>query len=305
MTLLAGALALGLLLAIAAQGAWLALRVVGVLDVTGAGALAAGAATTVLLLVDGHAPPALATLAGAGAGAAAGGVAGVLQTRGRLDPVLAGVLVAVAIHVALLRALGGAPLAVGDAPTLATRAALLGARVAGTDAVVVAGARIAVGELATLAGLLLVVLATAGALALALRSDAGLALRAAGEAPGMLRALGGHPERLRVVGLLLANALLGLAGALAVQHLGAWTAWDGAGAIVWALASVLVGEALTRPPTPGIALAGTVLAALLLRVLASLATVAGAQPADATLAVAAVVTIALAAAGRRRRAAVA
>ncbi len=45
------------------------------------------------------------------------------------------------------------------------------------------------------------------------RTRAGLAVRAAGESPMALRAAGGSPERARTLGLLVAGALAGLAGA--------------------------------------------------------------------------------------------
>ena len=80
-------------------------------------------------------------------------------------------------------------------------------------------------------------------LALFFRTSLGLALRATGDNPQMARALGVSVSgRAVVVGLVMANGLIGLSGALFAEYQGFANIQMGLGMIVTGLASVIVGE---------------------------------------------------------------
>jgi putative ABC transport system permease protein len=81
-------------------------------------------------------------------------------------------------------------------------------------------------------------------LALFFRTSLGLALRATGDNPQMARALGVSVSGAIVVGLVTANGLIGLSGALFAEYQGFANIQMGLGMIVTGLASVIVGETL-------------------------------------------------------------
>ena len=80
--------------------------------------------------------------------------------------------------------------------------------------------------------LLIIALLLALALNWLLHTDLGLALRAVGANPAMAEALGIRADNMRVFGLVLANGLVGLAGALVAQLQGFADVGMGVGTLV-------------------------------------------------------------------------
>ena len=85
------ALDLGLIYGLMALGVYLTFRVLDFPDLTVDGSFTTGAAVTASLIIAGQSPW-LATAAGAVAGAIAGLVTGMLHTKGKINPLLAGIL---------------------------------------------------------------------------------------------------------------------------------------------------------------------------------------------------------------------
>ena len=75
-------------------------------------------------------------------------------------------------------------------------------------------------------------------------TELGCAIRATGANSNMSRAQGINTDRMKLVGLVLANGLVGLSGGLYTQYLGSVTVNMGRGAIVIGLAAVIIGEVL-------------------------------------------------------------
>jgi len=126
-----------------------------------------------------------------------------------------------------------------------------------------------------------------------LRTDLGLALRAAGGNAQAARALGLDTGLMGTLGLVLANGLVALAGALFAQYQGFANVTMGAGMIVTALACLVVGEALLGRRTLRRQIAGTLIGTIAFRLLVAAAVAAG-LPGDALkLATAAFVLVAL------------
>ena len=92
------ALEIGLLYAIMALGVYLTYRVLDFPDLTVDGSFTTGGATCAILIVTG-APLWLALAAGVGAGLVAGAITGLLHVWGGINPLLAGILIAVFIPV--------------------------------------------------------------------------------------------------------------------------------------------------------------------------------------------------------------
>jgi putative ABC transport system permease protein len=300
MTALCDALTLGLVLALAALGVRVAFRVLRIVDVGVDGTFALSAVATALLATRLDADPGLALAAGLGVGVAAGLLTGALHALLRLEPLLAGVVTMAALLAAALH-LAGTGIGLADAPTLTTLSAPLAERLLGRATLHVLGWPVAAADVVRL-GVVTAVVVTAGlATALLLRTHAGLAMRAAGEAPAMLSAVGTRPERWRVLGLVVANALVGLAGALWAQCQGAADAWTGVGTLAWSLAAIVVADVLTGEATPGVGLAATMLSSVLLRLLVGIALGLGLLPGDPRLVAALVVVTALGLLGRTGR----
>lgn len=95
--------------------------------------------------------------------------------------------------------------------------------------------------------LLLLVLLTAAVIALLywfFGTEQGSALRATGANQSMARAQGINTNTAKVLGLVVSNGLVALAGGLLAQYQGSATIDMGRGAIVIGLAAVIIGEVL-------------------------------------------------------------
>jgi putative ABC transport system permease protein len=242
--LLLGAVTMGLLLSPLALGVFVSYRIFGLLDVTADGSFGVGAATAAALLAHGW-PPGVATGLGLGAGAMAGLVTGTVHTRFGINPLLAGILTATALYSGNLYIMGGGDRSVAGATTLITRAEQLAAWWAPSfESLSLAGTAVPARALTTLGLMLVIVAVLAWLLGLFFTTARGLALRATGDNPQMARALGVSISGAVVVGLVIANGLIGLSGALVAQYQGFANVQMGIGMIVTGLASVIVGETL-------------------------------------------------------------
>jgi putative ABC transport system permease protein len=244
MNLLIGSLTIGLILSLLALGVFISYRVFGVLDVTTDGSFGVGAATTATLLAHGW-HPGPATALGAWAGAMAGLLTGVVHTRFGINVLLAGILTTTALYSGNLYIMGGGDLSIAASPTLITSAErLFAAVVPNADAITFGGTPVSARNLAALALMILIVPAVAWLLVRFFRTNLGLAIRATGNNPQMARALGVSVNGMMVVGLVMANGLIGLSGALFAEYQGFANIQMGLGMIVTGLASVIVGETL-------------------------------------------------------------
>jgi putative ABC transport system permease protein len=273
MTLLLGALTLGFILSLLALGVYISFRLFDVADITVDGSITLGASVTAVLLVAGWNPLA-ATAAGTLAGAFAGMIAGLLQTKCGINPLVSGILVMTALYSINLRVMGKSNISLFDPITqkswgLNGWAKQLGDRWWGGEFQFFGwniDARDAL-MCATMAALVFLVLI---ALYWFFRTDWGTALRASGDNPQMVTALGVNVDTCRIVGLALSNGLVGLCGALLCQYQDFSDAQMGIGMIVWGLASVIIGEALTGTRSLGFALIGGVMGSVLFRLVTAI-----------------------------------
>ncbi|MBU6281945.1 ABC transporter permease [bacterium] len=293
MNLLLGALTLGFILSLVGLGVWVSFRIFKVADITVDGSLTFGAAVTAALVVGNGTNPLAATLAGMLAGMLAGTVTGLLQTRFKIDPLLSGILVMTALYSVNLRVMGRSNVPFLGKPSLQTWCEELGRAVLGAPSVDVFGWPVAAGDLAvvTLAGLAAVLVGSV--LWWFFRTDLGTAMRASGDNAQMIRALGADVERYRILGLALSNGLVALGGSLLAQYQGFADAQMGIGMVVWGLASVIIGEALTGAPSLGFSIVGTIMGSVFFRELVAIALGFGLNPNDLKLVTAAFVFAAL------------
>src|SRR5690625_3194107 len=92
-----GAVESGLIYAIMALGVYLSFRVLNFPDLTVDGSFVTGAAVAAMSIMNGV-PPFLATIFGAVAGFLAGCITGLLHTKGRINPLLSGILMMIALY---------------------------------------------------------------------------------------------------------------------------------------------------------------------------------------------------------------
>jgi putative ABC transport system permease protein len=271
-----GAVALGLGFAAMCFGVYLTFRILSFPDLTidGSFALGGAASATLIALGWGAWPSLLPALL---LGAAAGATTGLLTTRLRVNGLLASILVMIGLYSVNLRIMGR------------SNQPLLGVDVITTWPGQLAGEGNvgAIGLFALATGLLL------AALVWFLRTDLGLALRSAGTNEAMARALGVDTDRMKVLGLTLANGLIGLSGALVAQFQGFADVNMGLGMIVSGLAAVVLGESILRPATTAMALLAVAIGSVLYRLVIALALVLGLAPTDLKLGTAAIVLLAL------------
>ncbi len=247
MNLLVSALIMGLIQGLLALGVFITYRLLRFLDLTVDGALTLGAATAAALILAGWHPLA-ATLAAGVAGAAAGAVTGCLHTLFRLDGVLAGILVMIALYTVNLAVMGQSNLSLLGVATLPDPLRHFLAETWHLPQRLPLGRPpVALAAVSTL--LIVLAAALAGSLLLGwfLRTDLGVALRVTGINRQMAAAGGANPDWLLVLGLGMGNAMVGLAGALMAQYQGFADITMGIGAIAVALAGLIVGESLARP----------------------------------------------------------
>src|SRR5690625_2002460 len=100
-----GAVELGLLYAVVALGVYLTFRVLDFPDLTVDGSFTTGAAVAGLIITNGGSPL-LGSLAGFGAGMIAGVITGLLNTKAKINGLLAGILTMIALYSINLRIMG-------------------------------------------------------------------------------------------------------------------------------------------------------------------------------------------------------
>jgi putative ABC transport system permease protein len=292
MNLLIGSISMGFLLSLLTLGVFITYRIMGRLDLTTDGSFGLGAAVAAALLAGGvH--PVIATVAAAAAGWLAGAATGLMYVVLGIDILLGGILVTTGLYTIQLRVMDGGNRSLAGARTLPGLAEEAWHALKLPETV-------SLGDTAVPAALFSALLVFAGfvlfsiwVLARFLRTDLGLAMRAAGGNPQAARALGRNTGMMSTLGLVLANGLVALAGALFAQYEGFANVTMGAGMIVTALACVVVGEGLLGRRTLRRQIAGTLTGTIVFRLLVAAAVAAG-LPGDALkLATAAFVLVAL------------
>ena len=214
----------GLVWAILGLGIFMTFRILNFPDMTTEGSFPLGGAVAVTLITQGV-NPFLATLAAVGAGCLAGLAAGLLYTKGKIPTLLSGILVMTSCHSIMLMIMG-----------------LLNTKQI-QDVLPFSSE---VNQLLT--GLIFVILVILLMLFF-LDTKLGQAYIATGDNPDMARSFGINTGRMELMGLVLSNGVIALAGALIAQQEGYADVSRGIGVIVVGLASLIIGEVLFKSLT--------------------------------------------------------
>ena len=292
MNLLIGSLTMGFLLSLLTLGVFITFRIMGRLDLTTDGSFGLGAAVAAALLASGV-DPLVATIAAAAAGWLAGATTGLMNLVLRIDTLLAGILVTTGLYTIQLRTLDGGNRSLAAVRTLPEAAEETWHALRLPETVTLGGTGVPASLVSTLLVCALFVLFSIWVLARFLRTDLGLALRAAGDNPQAARALGLDTGWMTTLGLVLANGLVALAGALFAQYQGFADVSMGLGMIVTALACLVLGEGLLGKGTLRLQIVGTLVGTIAFRLLVAAVIRAGLPPDDLKLATALFVLAAL------------
>ncbi|GAA0471581.1 ABC transporter permease [Alkalibacillus silvisoli] len=248
MTSLYGAIESGLIYAIMALGVYISFRLLDFPDLTVDGSFVTGGAVTSVMIVGGT-DPFTATIAGAIAGFFAGCITGLLHTKGNINPLLAGILMMIALYSINLRIMGQPNIPLLNEHTLFTT--LSGWWEAwNLETIFMAPfhwlgiADFAPRSLYALMSLLVLIIIVKKLMDFFLRTEAGTTLRATGDNQKMVRSFSANTNLYIIVGMGVSNMLVAFSGAMVVQHSGFADINLGVGMIIIGLASVIIGEVL-------------------------------------------------------------
>ncbi|MDD7543679.1 MAG: ABC transporter permease [Peptoniphilaceae bacterium] len=226
---LPGAVAQGMIWGILAIGVYLTFRILDIPDLTVDGSIATGGAVCIMMMRSGI--PAHWSMAAAFfVGMVAGAVTGLFHTKCHIPAILAGILTQLALYSVNLRIL----MSKANQPISVDRYYLMVsqrfARALNFENPMI--------PLTILLALLIAILYWF------FGTEEGGAIRATGANAHMARAQGINTDHQIVLGLMLSNGLVAVAGALLAQYQGAADINMGRGAIVIGLAAVIIGEVL-------------------------------------------------------------
>ncbi len=266
----------GLSYALVALGIALAFRVLAFPDLTVDGSFPLGGAVAARLIVEGC-DPYLAAFCGMLAGFVAGCLTGIMNTRFKINSLLAGILMMTMLWSVNLRIMGRANTQLMTVDTIFTPMENL------------AISR----ELPVIIFFLVVCMAVKLATDWFLHTEYGLAVRATGDNEQMIRSLGLNTDNATVLGLGISNALVALSGALIAQNQGFSDVQMGVGMIVAGLAAIIIGEALISPKTVFRLTLAAVVGSVLYNFIMVLGMRLGLPPTDLKLATGLMVVVAL------------
>lgn len=269
----------GLAYGFVAIGVYITFRVLSFPDLTVDGSFPLGGAVAATLIVN-EFNPWLATIAAMLAGVCAGLGTSLLNTKLRINALLSGILMMVALYSINLMIMGRANISLLRKITIFDQFS----RFTGIDS----------GLVLSIIFMLILMGITLAVLNWFLRTEIGLALRAAGENEQMVRGLGTDTNMTTILGVSISNGLVALSGALIAQNQGFADAGMGIGMIVMGLASVIIGEGIFRPRGITSILFAVVGGTFAYRLFLSIALRLGLPPANLKLVTAILVIVALA-----------
>lgn len=242
---LTGAVESGLLYALMALGVYITYRVLDFPDLTVDGSFTTGAAIATVMTLNGT-PPVVSLICSFVGGALAGLMTGLLHTKGKINGLLSGIIMMIALYSINLRIMGK--------PNLSLRGE---ANLFDGVSVIILGLIMAIGVKLLLD--------------LFFKTNVGLSLRATGDNQRMIKSFGANTEMTTIIGVSLSNALVATSGGLIAFSTNQTNNNMGVGMIVIGLASVIIGEALFGKKTIFRTTLAVVLGAIVYRLIYAMA----------------------------------
>lgn len=205
-------------------------------DLSTDGTFPLGGVIGTILIYNLHFPPVLALFGGFFAGAIAGAITGVLHVKFKITKLLAGIIVMTAllsVTLALTTVLTGTGFSTTNFSYIAYK--INGMFNSGNSVL---------GDGLTILILAVIVIAAKIILDLFFKTKFGFMLKATGDNETLVTSLGKDVGAYKIIGLAVANGLVGFGGALYAQLTLNYDNTCGSGKVVLALASVIIGTAI-------------------------------------------------------------
>ena len=225
-----GAISQGILWGLMTLGVYLTFRILNVADMTVDGSFAAGGAVTAILITKGM-NPILSLLFVFITGLITGLATGLMNTKLKINILLASILSQIALYSINIRIMGKANTPLIGMPTMMR------------NLVDLTGGRLTTTQASLIIGLVIVTLIIV-AMYWFFGTEIGSAIRATGNNEHMVRALGVNTDTTKILGLMISNGMVALSGALVAQSQGYADVGMGTGTIVIGLASIIIGEVI-------------------------------------------------------------
>lgn len=285
--LVPGILEQGLIYGILALGLLITYRILDFPDLTVDSSFPLGAAVSAALTLQGV-PPALTLLCGALCGALAGLVTGLIHVKCHVRDLLSGIITMTGLYSINLRIAGKANLPIFSVNTLFRNGFTksLPSWISPYVNIII------IALILLLAKLLLDAF---------LRTKAGYLLRAAGDNAAVVTVLAKDQGTVKIIGLMIANALVSLAGAVMCQQQRFFDISMGTGTMVIGLASVIIGTNLFRHARRMRSSTMVIVGAILYRACVSIAISLGLEASDMRLVTAVLFLLILVTGNLRRK----
>ena len=255
-TLIQSALELGIIYGIIALALFLTYSMLNVCDLSTDGCYTMGAAAGAVVALAGH--PFLALFAAMAAGVLSGLVNAFLQTKMKVESMLAGIIVNTGLYTVNICIMGKSNLNMNTTTTVFSmmKELLKGTALESYSKMIVA---------------LIFLVIIAVLLALFLGTRLGLSIRATGNNIAMVKSSSINPAMTTTVGLCMGGAMTALAGCLLGEYQKSVDVNMGTGMVTVALASLIIGETIFGRRTIKVRILGVILGSCLYRVIVAIA----------------------------------
>ena len=268
MNLIIDAIEEGLLFSIVSMGVYITYKILDFPDLSVDGTYPLGAAITAVLLINGV-NPWLAIIISAVGGAIAGGTTAFLHVKLKISNLMSGILVMIALYSVNLRVMGKS-----NTPLFSTKTIFKNT------------------NLKSIFIIIIMVVICKIIIDTFLKTKRGFLLIAVGDNEQVVSSLGINKNGVKVLGLMISNGLVGMAGAIQAQKYGYADVTMGQGIVVMGLATVVIGITIFGKLLKCTTL--SILGAIIYRVAIAIALRVNFNPNDLKLITAIIVIIALA-----------
>ena len=266
----------GLAYGLVALGIVITFRILAFPDLTVDGSFPLGAAVVSRLIIEGVSPI-YGIFMAIICGFLAGCCTGFLNTKLKINSLLAGILMMTMLYSVNLRIMGRSNIQLLTVNTLLTPLENLDIN----------------RFIPIITFFFIVVFAIKFLTDMFLHTQIGFAMRATGDNEQMIRTLGVNTDHMTLLGLGISNAFVALSGALVAQDQGFSDVGMGIGMIVAGLASIIIGEALFGKKTVQRMTLAAIVGSIIYKLIISLGLRLGLAPTDLKMATAVMVILAL------------
>ena len=270
MNLIIDAIEEGLLFSIVSMGVYITYKILDFPDLSVDGTYPLGAAITAVLLINGV-NPWLAIIISAVGGAIAGGTTAFLHVKLKISYLMSGILVMIALYSVNLRVMGKS-----NTPLFSTKTIFKNT------------------NLKSIFIIIIMVVICKIIIDTFLKTKRGFLLIAVGDNEQVVSSLGINKNGVKVLGLMISNGLVGMAGAIQAQKYGYADVTMGQGIVVMGLATVVIGITIFGKLSLLKCTTLSILGAIIYKVAIAIALRVNFNPNDLKLITAIIVIIALA-----------